>query len=77
MEHPEVESVPLVHETFLLSVARGSPWTKLPSVCIREDGGHRVLLPVTDPELGVDYYLTYLKSRRRELKPFCDWLKRA
>lgn len=140
VEYPEVESVPLVHETFLLSVAQDSPWAKLPSVCIREaripvilllyvdgaffagqrdfwaelepdthleqcadfflytqrtrntdiptlstllsrhyreDGNHRVLIPVTDPELSVDYYLTYLKSRRRELKPFCDWIKRA
>ena len=140
VEHPEAESVPLVHEYFMLSVAKDSPWAKLPSICIREagipvilllyvegaffagqrefwtelepethleqcadfflyaqqtrgtdiptlstflsrnyrdDGDHRVLIPVTDPELRVDYHLTYLKSRRKELKDFCDWIKKA
>ena len=43
----------------------------------RDDGDHRVLIPVTDPELRVDYHLTYLKSRRKELKDFCDWIKKA
>lgn len=140
VEHPELESVPLVHEYFMLSVDLDSPLAKLPSICIREakipvilllyvegaffagqkafwaelepdttleqcpdfflynqsvrntgiptlstylsrnyreDGDHRVLIPVTDPELSVDYHLTYLKSNRNILKPFCDWIKKA
>lgn len=140
VKHPELESIPLVHEYFMLSVAKDSPWAKESSICIREanvpvilllyvegaffagqrdfwaelepgthldqcadffiytqqtrstdiptlstflsrnyrnDGDHRVLIPITDPELSADYHLTYLKSRRQELKPFCDWIKKA
>lgn len=140
VEHPELESTPMVHEYFMLSVAKNSPLANRSSICIREekipvilllyvdgaffagqrtfwaelepdtrleqcadfflyqqqtrntdiptlstflsrnyrdDGDHRVLIPVTDPELSVDYHLTYLKSRRKELKPFCDWIKKA
>lgn len=43
----------------------------------RDDGSRRVLVPVTDPELSVDYHLSYLKSRRGELASFCEWAKRA
>lgn len=140
IEHPKLESIPLVHEYFMLSVAKDSPWAEYSSICIREakipmilllyvdgaffagqrafwaelepnthleqcadfflysqqtrntdiptistflsrnyreDGGHRVLIPTTDPELSVDYCLTYLKENRKMLKDFCDWIKKA
>lgn len=140
VRHPDIESVPLVREYFMLSVSKESPYADLPYICIREakipkilllyvegaffagqkdywselvpytelercddfflytqrtrntdvptlstflsrnyrdDGGHRVLIPTTDPELGVDYHLSYLKSNRAALEPFCSWIKRA
>lgn len=140
VEHPDVESVPLVHEYFILSVGRDSPLAGRAGVCIREakiptilllyvkgaffagqrgfweslepstrlelrddfflysqrvrntdvptlstflsrnyrdDGDHRALVPATDPELGVDYHLAYLKSNREALHAFCEWMKKA
>lgn len=40
---------------------------------LRNDGAHRKLIPLTDPELNVQYYVPYLKSNLNKVKVFLDW----
>lgn len=43
----------------------------------REHLPSRVLVPLTDPELSIDYYVTYLSADRQNLRSFLEWIKRA
>lgn len=45
------------------------------SMDLRNDGTHRTLLPMTDPELNVLYYISYLKTNREKVKVFLQWGK--
>ena len=45
------------------------------SMELRNDGSHRKLIPITDPELNVLYYISYLKTNREKVKRFLDWGK--
>lgn len=47
------------------------------SMDLRNDGTHRTLIPMTDPELNVRYYISYLKSNRERVKVFLDWGRSA
>ena len=40
---------------------------------LRNDGEHRVVIPMTDPELNVQYYVSYLKTNREKVKLFLQW----
>lgn len=40
---------------------------------LRNDGTHRRLIPLVDPELEVLYYISYLKSNREKVKAFLQW----
>lgn len=40
----------------------------------RDDGKDRVLIPVTDSELFIQYSMAYLKSEATRLKPILTWL---
>ncbi len=42
---------------------------------LRNDGTNRVRIPLSDPELNVMYYVSYLKSNRQKVKPFLAWAK--
>ena len=43
------------------------------SMDLRNDGTHRKLIPMTDPELNVLYYISYLKANREKVKVFLQW----
>lgn len=43
------------------------------SMDLRNDGTHRTLIPMTDPELNVLYYVSYLKANREKVKGFLQW----
>src|SRR5699024_4875180 len=43
------------------------------SMDLRNDGTHRRLIPLVDPELEVLYYISYLKSNRETVKAFLQW----
>lgn len=43
------------------------------SMDLRNDGTHRRLIPLVDPELEVLYYISYLKSNREKVKAFLQW----
>lgn len=43
----------------------------------RDDGENRVLVPVTDPELSVTYYLCYLKENTAKMQLFIEWCELA
>ena len=43
------------------------------SMDLRNDGTHRRLIPMTDPELNVLYYISYLKNNREKVKAFLQW----
>ncbi len=43
------------------------------SMDLRNDGAHRALIPMTDPELNVFYYISYLKTNREKVKIFLQW----
>ena len=43
------------------------------SVKLRNDGTGRKLSPFTDPELTVQYYITFLNRNRNKLEQFLDW----
>ena len=43
------------------------------SVKLRNDGTGRKLIPFTDPELTVQYYITFLNRNRNKLEQFLDW----
>ena len=45
------------------------------SMDLRNDGTHRKLIPMTDPELIVRYYISYLKTNREKVKVFLQWGK--
>lgn len=45
------------------------------SMELRNDGTHRTLIPMTDPELNVLYYISYLKTNREKVKAFLQWGK--
>ena len=45
------------------------------SMDLRNDGTHRTLIPMTDPELNVLYYISYLKTNREKVKAFLQWGK--
>ena len=40
---------------------------------LRNDGTHRRLIPLVDPELEVLYYISYLKSNREKVKAVLLW----
>ena len=43
------------------------------SIKLRNDGTGRKLIPFTDPELTVQYYITFLNRNRNKLEQFLDW----
>ena len=43
------------------------------SMDLRNDGTHRRLISLVDPELEVLYYISYLKSNREKVKAFLQW----
>lgn len=43
------------------------------SLDLRNDGTHRTLIPMSDPELNVTYYISYLKSRKEKVRKFLMW----
>lgn len=43
------------------------------SMDLRNDGTHRALIPMSDPELNVLYYVSFLKSCRNKVRPFLEW----
>lgn len=45
------------------------------SMDLRNDGTHRSLVPLSDPELNVLYYISYLKTNREKVKVFLQWSK--
>lgn len=45
------------------------------SMDLRNDGSHRARIPISDPELNVLYYASYLKSNRDKVKKFLSWGK--
>jgi len=45
------------------------------SMDLRNDGTHRALIPMSDPELNVVYHISFLKSNRKKVKQFLDWGK--
>ena len=45
------------------------------SMELRNDGTHRTLIPMTDPELNVLYYISYLKANREKVKTFLQWVE--
>lgn len=45
------------------------------SMDLRNDGTHRALIPMNDPELNVVYHISFLKSNREKVKKFLDWGK--
>lgn len=45
------------------------------SMELRNDGTHRTLIPITDPELNVLYYISYQKNNRDKVKVFLQWGK--
>ena len=45
------------------------------SVDLRNDGTHRKLIPMSDPELNVTFYLSYLTSNRDKVIKFLTWGK--
>ena len=45
------------------------------SMDLRNDGTHRSVIPMDDPELKVLYYISYLKTSRDKVKAFLQWGK--
>ena len=45
------------------------------SIDLRNDGTHRTLIPMTDPELNVTYHISFLKTNRKKLEMFLAWAK--
>ena len=43
----------------------------------RDDGKGRILIPLTDDELTIQYHLSYLKTNEERLKPFIIWAKQC
>ncbi|WP_296879096.1 LysR family transcriptional regulator [Thomasclavelia sp.] len=40
----------------------------------RHDGNNRVLIPISDPQMKITYYLSYLKINQKKLQPYLDLL---
>lgn len=40
----------------------------------RDDGENRVLIPITDKELSIDYYVCYLRKNRSKINNFITWV---
>ena len=47
------------------------------SMELRNDGTHRRWIPLTDPELSVLYYISYLKNNREKVRVFLEWGKES
>lgn len=47
------------------------------SMDLRNDGTHRALIPFSDPELRVVYYLSYLRTNKEKVASFLEWGKEA
>lgn len=45
------------------------------SIDLRNDGTHRALIPFSDPELSVTFYISYLASNREKIMQFLNWAK--
>lgn len=45
------------------------------SIELRNDGVNRVLIPMSDPELKVFYFVSYLKTNRKKIQSFLQWSK--
>ena len=45
------------------------------SIDLRNDGSHRTLIPMDDPELNVIYYISFLKTKKEKVKKFLEWAK--
>lgn len=43
------------------------------SMELRNDGTHRKLVPMDDPELNIIYYISFLKSSRSKVEKFLVW----
>lgn len=43
------------------------------SIELRNDGPHRTLIPLDDPELQVTYQIAYLSGNRRKVEGFLEW----
>lgn len=40
---------------------------------LRNDGSHRVLIPLSDPEQRVTYHISFLKKNRKKIRAFLSW----
>ena len=45
------------------------------SMELRNDGPHRALIPMSDPELNVVYHISFLKTNRKKVGTFLKWGK--
>lgn len=45
------------------------------SMDLRNDGTHRTLIPMNDPELNVTYHISYLKANKEKVNKFLEWAK--
>lgn len=45
------------------------------SMDLRNDGTHRALIPMSDPELSVMYHISFLKTNREKVRVFLRWGK--
>lgn len=45
------------------------------SIDLRNDGTHRTLIPMTDPELNVTYHISFLKNNKKKIETFLIWAK--
>lgn len=45
------------------------------SMDLRNDGTHRTLIPMNDPELNVFYHISFLKTNGEKVKKFIKWGK--
>ena len=43
------------------------------SMDLRNDGAHRRVIPMTDPEFSVQYHIACLKASREKTAPFFRW----
>lgn len=42
---------------------------------LRNDGDHRARIPLADPEMEVQYYLSYAKANQRKVQCFVEWAR--
>jgi DNA-binding transcriptional LysR family regulator len=43
----------------------------------RDDGPDRILIPITDPEMSIDYYFCYLAKNKKRLSAFLTWVEKC